>query len=136
MDTRRLLEYSKRIIQKIRIKKNKNYRFKKVYLIVILKYANYNEEYEDNLLPEIINDLILTLVETEWEQITLHTFDNNNPLTITDNNDNELFFEEDYLKYINEDTIEYLDYVSINKISLKLKKTITDDDWIGNRIIF
>ena len=103
---------------------------------MILKYANYNEEYEDNLLPEIINDLILTLVETEWEQITLHTFDNNNPLTITDNNDNELFFEEDYLKYINEDTIEYLDYVSINKISLKLKKTITDDDWIGNRIIF
>lgn len=119
---------------------------------MIIKYAEYNKEFDENLLPDMVNDLILSVVEYEWSEIIIDAYDNIN-LTIEYNEDNELLFEENYLKYITPFNISYLEYMSITKISIKLKKQhktkkedinpeekfneeVEYNQWTGNRIIF
>ena len=120
---------------------------------MIIKYAEYNDEFEENLLSDMVRDLILTLLDYEWSEIIISTSDIYETC-IVNNEDNKLYFEENYIKYITIDNICYLDYMSINRIDVKLQqdkrntkkednnskeefnKEVEYNQWTGNRIIF
>ena len=97
---------------------------------MIIKYAEYNKEFDENLLPDMVNDLILSVVEYEWSEIIIDAYDNIN-LTIEYNEDNELLFEENYLKYITPFNISYLEYMSITKISIKHSNKLKESSKIN-----